>query len=101
MLTKEQAYAVALWIAMTWFIDDVDIAPLLIITAPEKSCGKSQLLEVCGRLVARPLPVASSSASFLFRAVEAWKPTILIDEADTFIRENEELKGLVNAGHIG
>ena len=28
-----------------------------------------------------------------------YSPTILIDEADTFIRENDELKGLVNAGH--
>jgi putative DNA primase/helicase len=50
-------------------------------------------------MVARPLSAASSSASFLFRAIEAWSPTLLIDEADCFIRENEELKGLVNAGH--
>jgi putative DNA primase/helicase len=35
----------------------------------------------------------------LFRSVELWRPTLLIDEADTFIRENDELKGLINAGH--
>ncbi|TRZ99005.1 MAG: DUF3631 domain-containing protein [Rhodocyclaceae bacterium] len=99
VLDKELADAAALWIAMTWFIDVVEIAPLGIITAPEKACGKSQLLDVFGRMVSRPLSAASSSASFLFRAIAAWRPTILIDEADTFIRENEELKGLVNAGH--
>lgn len=99
VLGNEQADAVALWIVFTWFIDDALVAAILIITAPERACGKSQLLELIGRMVARPLSAASSSASFLFRAIEAWSPTLLIDEADCFIRENEELKGLVNAGH--
>lgn len=94
-----QADAVALWAAFTHLIDAVEVAPLAIVNAPEKACGKSQLLTLMGQLVARPLPAANSSAAFLFRAVEMWTPTILIDEADTFIRDNEELKGLVNAGH--
>lgn len=99
VLDIEQADAAALWVAFTWFIDAVEVAPLAVINAPEKACGKSQLLTVMGRLVCRPLPAANSSTAFLFRAVELWGPTVLIDEADTFIRENEELKGLVNAGH--
>lgn len=99
VLDHAYAIAVALWIAMTWFIDAVGVAPLLIITAPEKACGKSQLLAILHRLVCRPLTAANTTASFLFRAIEAWMPTILIDEADTFIRENVELKGLINAGH--
>lgn len=99
VMDVEQANAVALWIALTWFIDDVEVAAIAIITAPEKACGKSQLLEIMGYLVLRPLSAASTSASFLFRAIQAWKPTILIDEADTFIHESDELKGLVNAGH--
>jgi len=96
---KELADAVALWIAMTWFIEDIEVAPILIITAPEKACGKSQLLSLAGLFVARPLSAANSTASFLFRAITAWRPTLLIDEADTFIKQNDDLKGLVNAGH--
>ena len=99
VMDKEQADAMALWTAMTWFIDDIEVAPLAIITAPEKACGKSQLLSILGHIAARPLSAANSTASFMFRAISAWRPTILIDEADTFIRENDELKGLVNAGH--
>lgn len=99
VLDAVQADAAALWVAFTHFIDVVEVAPLAIINAPEKACGKSQLLSVFGRMVCRPLPAANSSAAFLFRAVEQWTPTVLIDEADTFIRDNEELKGLVNAGH--
>lgn len=100
VLDSEQAHAAALWIALTWFIDDVEIAPLAIINAPEKSCGKTQLLTVFGRMSYRPLPASSASASALFRSVELWKPTILIDEADTFFRDNTELHGMVNAGYL-
>lgn len=99
VLRAEQADAVALWTAMTWFIDVIEVAPLAIINAPEKACGKSQLLDLVGRMSARPLPAANSSVAFLFRAVELWTPTLLIDELDTFIRENDEIKGLINAGY--
>jgi putative DNA primase/helicase len=100
VLDTDQANAAALWCALTWFIDAVEVAPLAIINAPEKSCGKTQLLTVLGRMAYRPLPAANASASALFRAVELWKPTILIDEADTFFRNNFELHGLVNAGYL-
>ena len=99
VLDIEQAYAIALWIAFTWFIDDVDIAPLLLISAPEKSCGKSQLLDSVSRLSYKPLSASNCSTSALFRACELYGPTLFIDEADTFIKENNEIKGLINAGH--
>lgn len=99
VLDVEQAHAAAVWVALTWFVDVVEVAPLAIINAPEKSCGKTQLLTVMGRMAYKPLHASSASASALFRAVEKWKPTILIDEADTFFRDNTELHGMVNAGY--
>lgn len=99
IIDSAQAIAVTLWIAMTWFMPSINVAPLLIITAPERACGKSQLLSIALRLVFRGISAANTSAPFLFRALEAWQPTILIDEADTFIRENAEIKGMLNAGH--
>ncbi|MDI1278805.1 DUF3631 domain-containing protein [Methylobacter sp.] len=100
VLDESQAIAAALWVALTYFIDVVEVAPLAIINAPEKSCGKTQLLTVIGRMAYRPLPASNASASALFRAVELWKPTILIDEADTFFRDNTELHGMINAGYL-
>ena len=96
---RETADAAALWMAMTWLMDVVQIAPLAVITAPEKRCGKSQLLFLLGRLSYRPLTASNISPAAMFRAVDAWKPTLLVDEADSFMRENEELRGIVNAGH--
>jgi len=96
---KETAHAVALWVAMTWFIDVVQVAPLAIITAPEKRCGKSLLLSLLGRLSAKAITASSISPAALFRTIDAWCPTLFIDEADAFIKDNEEMRGLLNSGH--
>ena len=95
----QTAQAVALWVAMTWFIDVVQVAPLAVITAPEKRCGKTMLLFLIGRLVPRPLMSSSISPSALFRSIDAWQPTLLIDEVDACLKDNEELRGLINCGH--
>lgn len=93
------ATATALWIVFTWVIERAQVAPLAIITAPEKGCGKSQLLDVIGRLCKRPLFASNISPAATFRIIEAKTPTLLIDEADAFFRENEELRGIINSGH--
>jgi putative DNA primase/helicase len=90
---------VALWTAFTWLIDYVLIAPILVISAPEKRCGKTQLLEVVGRLARRPLMASNISPAAVFRVIESRRPTLLIDEADSFMNENEQLRGLINCGH--
>lgn len=95
----ETVIAATLWVTMTWFIDVIHVAPLAVITAPEKRCGKSQLLFLFSQLVKRPLAASNISPAALFRSIDAWQPTLLIDEVDTFMRENHELRGLINAGH--
>ncbi len=93
------ATAATLWIAFTWIVDHAQVAPLAIITAPEKGCGKTQLLDVIGRLSRRPLFASNITPPATFRVIEAKSPTLLIDEADAFFRENEELRGVINSGH--
>ena len=96
---NETVIAVALWILMTWFIETIHVAPILNITAPEKQCGKSQLLAVVSRLAKRPLISSNVSPAALYRTIEMYTPTLLIDEADTFVKLNDELRGIINAGH--
>lgn len=95
----ETADAAAVWIAFTWFIDVVEVAPIAVITAPEKRCGKSMLLFLIGRLSRDALTASNISPAALYRSIELWQPTLLIDEADAFMRDNEELRGLLNCGH--
>jgi putative DNA primase/helicase len=89
----------ALWIGHTYLVDCFGISPRLAIASPEKRCGKTTLLDVLSRLVLRPLPTANATTSAIFRVVEMQQPTLLIDEADTFLSENEGLRGILNSGH--
>jgi len=90
--------AAALWAVHTWCMDALTVSPLAHITAPEKRCGKTVLLTALYRLTYRPLAVSNISPAALFRSMELWQPTLLIDEADTFLRDNEEARGLINSG---
>lgn len=96
---QETAVAAALWIVMTWFMDVVQVAPLAVISAPEKRCGKTLFLSLIGKLVPRALTSSSITPSALFRSIDLWKPTLLIDETDACLEGNEELRGLINCGH--
>lgn len=91
--------ALALWIVFTHSVDVMEVAPILCLSSPEKRCGKTTLLTIITKLSARPLPAANISPAALFRSIEAWAPTLLIDEADTFVRDNPELNGVINSGH--
>ena len=91
---------VALWVLFAWTFDAWAIAPLLQISAPEKASGKSRLLEVVGKLVPKPLPSGSISAAAMFRVIESHGPTLLVDEVDTFLKENRELIGVLNNGYL-
>jgi hypothetical protein len=99
ILPEHSPAALALWGLFTHCIGFVDISPILAITSPVHRCGKSTLVILLCRLARRPLPSANITASAIFRAVEAWEPSLLIDEADSFLKNNEEMRGILNSGH--
>jgi Protein of unknown function (DUF3631)/Primase C terminal 2 (PriCT-2) len=99
VVSDHAADTAAFWAVHTYLVDCFGISPRLAITSPEKGCGKTTALDVLSRLILRPLPTANASASAIFRVVELQRPTLLIDEADTFLPENEELRGILNSGH--
>jgi hypothetical protein len=90
--------AAALWIVHTYCMDVLTVSPLAHISAPEMRCGKTVLLTAMMRLVFRPLSISSITPSAIFRSVELWAPTLGIDEADAFLKDNEEARGLINSG---
>ena len=91
----------ALWTLHTYLIDRFLVSPRLGISSPTKGCGKTLLLDVLSRLVARPLPTTNVTPAAIFRVVEAHHPTLLIDEADTFLYDNDELRGVLNGNRKG
>lgn len=99
VISPEAADAIALWVVHTWLLDDVQTTPYLGILSPLPRCGKSTLLDLLGALVRRPLQASHATPPALFRVVESSRPTLLLDELDSFLKENEELRGMLNSGH--
>lgn len=40
----------------------------------------------------------NSSSAVVYRMIEAWHPTLIVDEADIIFKDNPELRSIVNAG---
>ncbi|MDA3890017.1 MAG: DUF3631 domain-containing protein [Allgaiera sp.] len=99
VLPAHTAPLMAGWVLHAWTHDAADISPLLAFTSPEKRCGKSTALSVIGALTPKSLHAVNITTAVLFRVVEKYQPTVLVDEADTFLTENEELRGVLNGGH--
>jgi putative DNA primase/helicase len=91
--------ALALWTLHAWTMDAGDISPFLVLVSPTKRCGKTTVLIVLYYLTPRSELASNISPSALFRYVEDIRPTLLIDEADSFMKDNEELRGILNSGH--
>jgi hypothetical protein len=99
ILSNHAALGAALWIVHAHAHDAAFHSPRLTLTSPTMRCGKSTMLRTLARLIPRPLTTANITPAALFRVVEAAKPSLLIDEADSFAHENEELRGVVNSSH--
>lgn len=89
---------VTLWAIGTHAYAARHVWPLLLARSPQPACGKSTLLDVLERIVARPFAAANASLATLFRSA-ANGPTQLLDELDRWIaRGDDELLGFLNAG---
>jgi len=91
--------AAALWVLNTYVHDASYHSPMLLITSPEKRCGKSTMLSMLFAMSSKSLLAANISPAAVYRAIEQWKPTLLIDEADTFLKQNDDMAGVINSGH--
>lgn len=95
-----------LWIAHTHLMDVWDSTPRLAFLSPEPGSGKSRALEVTALFVPRPIESVNATSAYIFRKIgdPNGRPTLLYDEIDTVFGDkakhsNEEIRGLLNAGH--
>lgn len=90
---------VALWVLFSHTLDAFNYSPRLVFTSRDPGCGKTTSLKLLAALSASPLPMANVTSAFIFRAIEKWKPTLLLDEADTYMEQSEDMRGILNSGH--
>jgi len=87
------------WTLGTYCFDAFRIYPMIGLTSPEKRCGKSTAMSLLKAFTNKSLLASCISPAAVYRVAELCKPTLLIDEADTFMKDNDELRGIINAGH--
>jgi putative DNA primase/helicase len=99
ILEDEEAWCVALWIVYTYAADAFRFSPRLGVTSATRGCGKSTLFDLIRTLAFRGQSTANITAAAVFRMIDQYHPTLLIDEADQFLGSKDDLKGLLNSGH--
>jgi hypothetical protein len=102
VLSFQAIVALALWILHTYAFDAAEFSPIIIVTSPRPRCGKSRLLDILSALVFKCKLSSSITPAALFRSVDKWHPTFLVDECDNlFSKDNPkpELLAVFNAGN--
>jgi len=100
VLPTHASEALALWALLTYCMESVSHAVRLALLSPTRECGKTRCLTVLAGLVSRPLNSSSITPAALFRSIEAYAPTLLLDEMDNArLGDNDELRALLNSGH--
>ena len=97
-MPKSAALACSLWAVLTHVHDAFYISPILGITSPAMQCGKTTLLAMLQGVTRKALPGSNWTGAVIFRAVDLWSPTLLIDEADTYLNR-DDLRGILDSGH--
>ena len=99
VMPEGAAEAMALWVIFTHCFEAAQIAPRLAFTSALPRSGKTTALDIISFLVPKALPTSNIHAAAVFRIIEDCQPTLMLDEADTFLQEDGELRGILNSGH--
>src|SRR4029077_14554307 len=95
ILPAWDAETLALWIVHTYAFHLRDVTTYIGIESPEPRCGKTTLLSLLTELANRAVASSNISPPAFFRVIEDLSPTLLIDEVDTFLKGNDQLRGIL------
>jgi hypothetical protein len=101
VVSTEQATTVTLWLVYSWLHEHERFAthsPILLVKSPEKDSGKTTLLGVVSFLARRALTSVEISGPALFRSIVKWLPSLIVDEADDALVDNNDLRSVINSG---
>jgi len=99
-VSNELLYDVyACFALMTWRTEDFKVVPYLFFLGPKDS-GKTRALECLNAVCYRSIMASSVSAAVIFRVLEAYHPTLFLDETEIYNRIGMiECLALLNSGY--
>ena len=102
VLSEEQAVILAVWILHTHAFNAAETTPYIHITAPDRACGKTRVMEVLEQLVNNPIRSGGMTPASIVRIVAEKRPTLFLDEMDSQFGANNEyaeaIRGILNEG---
>ena len=100
--SHDDALAIALWIMLAWIHDEIAThSPILNINSAEPESGKSTTLGLVSFLAPRCVSSVEISEAALYRSIELWQPSFVIDEFDSVLASEDKtaLRSVINSGH--
>jgi hypothetical protein len=89
---------IALWIMSTWINGFNPVAPRILAVAPT-DCGKTRLLKVLRLTAYRPIICIDTSKASLYRSIQKYGLTMLIDEFQDIPKESKApMNAIVKGG---
>jgi len=99
VLPPGAALTIALWILRTFIFDSFGINPILSIRSPVMQCGKTTLINLIAMFVPKAQATSNTTPASVFRLIEKYHPTLLMDEMDSFKDSHVEFRGILNSCH--
>jgi len=97
MVDDQGGMVIGLWVLFTWLFEHIaETNPFLRIISATPGCGKSTLLKVLMRLCRSGWIVSRISPSAFARTMNAERRTLLSDEGDAFLHENEVMRNVLD-----
>jgi hypothetical protein len=96
--------AITLWVLHSHVYDRFMVTPRLVLCSPVRNCGKTTVLDVAERLVARPKKSDNISAAAVYHLINTERRTFLLDEGDNLeltTAESAALRAALNGNRKG
>ena len=84
---------IALWIVFSWIHEEVAThSPILLVTSAEPESGKTTLLSIVSYLAPRAIASVEISGAALYRSIQLWRPSFIVDEFDSVLSGTDDDK---------
>jgi putative DNA primase/helicase len=90
------AVAITLWICFAWCHEIATYSPILVIQGGDTATAKTTASKVVALLTPRPYVVAEPRGATLYRLVDRYHPTLIVDDADRLLPRRPDLAHIVN-----
>jgi hypothetical protein len=97
---KNAAIIVPLWIGFAWCHDAATFSAFLVIQAADSGTGKSVLSNVIAQLTPRGFMIVEPTGPAMYRFVDRYAPTLVIDDADRLLPRRPDLTHILNASWV-